>query len=141
MSSCLRNTKYFSKGPSYFRSSRINHRFFGVGTQPYPDGNSHPFGTYEIILPEEPFVFGVKHIPVKTVPSNILRPPYVCKTFDADDPFNGDPYAGDGKISLGSEEERGLRNAAQLARSVLRTARRWLQVSQTENVQVSENQN
>jgi len=35
------------------------------------------FGTYSVILPPEPFVFGVSHIPQRPVASRIVRPSYV----------------------------------------------------------------
>lgn len=78
------------------------------------------FGDYSIILPEEPFVFGVSHIRPRTVPSGIVRPPYAIpgRVKKENDPKHGDPYEGDGIIQLGGEDERRLRNAAKLAKKV-----------------------
>lgn len=76
------------------------------------------FGTYSVILPPEPFVFGVSHISQRPVPPHILRPPYVTSSSSAQPTSN----SGDGRIQLGSSEERRLRSAARLARDVLEYA-------------------
>lgn len=76
------------------------------------------FGTYSVILPPEPFVFGVSHISQRPVPPHILRPPYVTSSSSAQPTSN----SGDGRIQLGSSEERRLRSAARLARGVLEYA-------------------
>jgi hypothetical protein len=75
------------------------------------------FGSYSVILPPEPFIFGVSHIPQRPVPSHIARPPYVTTS------AHGQPVpSGDGRIQLGSPAEWRLRRAAQLAREVLEYA-------------------
>ena len=76
-----------------------------------PDAES--FGTYSVILPPEPFIFGVSHIPRRRVPSHIARPPYITPS------AHGQPVSDDGRIQLGSPGEWRLRRAAQLAREVL----------------------
>jgi len=39
--------------------------------------DAEDFGNYNVILPEQPFVFGVTHIqPLRLVPSHIERPYY-----------------------------------------------------------------
>ena len=76
------------------------------------------FGIYSVILPPEPFVFGVSHISQRPVPPHILRPPYVTPSSSAQPTSN----SGDGRIQLGSPEERRLRSAARLARNVLEYA-------------------
>lgn len=78
------------------------------------------FGTYSVILPPEPFVFGVSHITQRPVPSHIPRPPYAT-------PFAHDQSTvrgsfGDECIQLGSPGEWRLRRAARLAREVLEYA-------------------
>src|SRR6266404_9433077 len=79
------------------------------------------FGTYSIILPLEPFVFGVSHIAQRPVPPHIPRPPYVPPS--SSDQHGGTPSTfGDGRIQLGSSEERRLRSAGRLARNVLEYA-------------------
>lgn len=75
------------------------------------------FGVYSVILPEEPYVFGTDHIVPRTVPSRITRPPYVGAPISA--LHNGDPWTGDGRIILKGEDERKLRTAARLAKTVL----------------------
>ena len=76
------------------------------------NNDAEDFGNYNVILPEEPFVFGVSHIqPLRPVPSHIERPYY------ASVPPTEEPK-GNGKIELGGEEEAKLRDAASLARNV-----------------------
>jgi len=77
-------------------------------------------GDYSVVLPKEPFVWGVSHITPRTVPIHIPRPPYI----EGDrptlhDPKHGEPYDGDGRIVLGSPDETSLRKAALLARDAL----------------------
>ncbi|TEB23750.1 methionyl aminopeptidase [Coprinellus micaceus] len=71
------------------------------------------FGLYSVILPEEPFVFGTSHIPRRSVPSHIPRPPYASgrKLTPEEQNFRG-------KIQLGGEQEQGVREAAALAKKV-----------------------
>jgi methionyl aminopeptidase len=76
------------------------------------------FGIYSVILPPEPFVFGVSHIAQRPVPPHILRPPYATPSSSAQPTSN----SGDGRIQLGSSGERRLRSAARLARNVLEYA-------------------
>lgn len=96
--------------------------------------NLDSFGIYSLILPPEPYVDGVAHIPRKSVPAHIARPPYVTGTLEqinikASDPFAGDPYVGDGRIVLGSNDETKLRRATNLARVVLDRTKDWVKVS------------
>ncbi|KAJ7665078.1 methionyl aminopeptidase [Mycena polygramma] len=65
---------------------------------------------YSVILPEEPFIFGVSHIKPRSVPEHILRPHYA----------GGSPTVQDvdGKVQLGGDAETRLRAAAALARKV-----------------------
>ena len=78
------------------------------------------FGTYSVILPPEPFVFGVSHIPQRPVPSHIARPSYVTPSARG----QSDPSvsSGDGRIQLDGPGEWRLRRAARLAREVLEYA-------------------
>ena len=78
-------------------------------------------GIYSVILPPEPFVFGVSHIAQRPVPPHVLRPPYVTPSSST---HSGGAVSnsGDGRIQLGSSGERRLRSAAQLARNVLEYA-------------------
>jgi len=84
------------------------------------------FGNYSVILPPEPFVFGVSHIPRRPVPSHIPRPPYL--TSSAHDHLTLNGSSSDGRIRLDSSEERRLRRAARLAREVLEYAGTLVQV-------------
>ncbi|KAJ6520405.1 methionyl aminopeptidase [Mycena sanguinolenta] len=66
---------------------------------------------HAVILPDEPFVFGVSHITPRSVPRRISRPQYA----------GGSPTRHedvDGKVQLGGDAERRLRAAAKLARDV-----------------------
>ena len=96
--------------------------------------NLASFGTYSLILPPEPYVDGVAHIPRKSVPQYIARPPYVTGSLEeinikASDPFAGDPYAGDGRIVLGGDDEIKLRRATNLAKVVLDRTKDWVKVN------------
>jgi len=80
-------------------------------------------GDYSVVLPREPFVWGVSHIIPRPVPIHIPRPPYI----EGDRPIlcdskHGEPYDDDGRIVLGSPEEKQLRKAALLARDALNYA-------------------
>lgn len=80
-------------------------------------------GDYSVVLPKEPLVWGVSHITPRPVPIHIPRPPYIKGDRPTlDDPKRGDPYEGDGRIVLGSPEEKSLRKAALLARDALNYA-------------------
>ncbi|CAL1700001.1 unnamed protein product [Somion occarium] len=83
-------------------------------------------GLYEMILPEEPYKWGVSHIHRKEVPAYIRYPPYVKQTLECmrlgKDPSNvGESYDddGDGRIEFQGREVFHLRNAARLARATL----------------------
>ena len=100
-------------------SSRSGHHV----TVPHDEENdtlqlgAESFGTYSVILPPEPFIFGVSHIPQRPVPSHIARPSYV--TPSAHGQSSPCVSSGDGRIQLDSPGEWRLRRAAQLARKVL----------------------
>ncbi|KAJ6611495.1 methionyl aminopeptidase [Mycena sp. CBHHK59/15] len=84
------------------------------------------FGTYTVILPEEPFVFGVAHIAPRSVPKNIARPPYAGGSQEV-------PHDVGGKIMLGGEAERRVRSAATLAKKVREFAGALLKAGVTTN--------
>jgi methionyl aminopeptidase len=77
------------------------------------------FGDYDIILPPEPYIFGVSHIVPRTVPNQIVRPQYAkrqgCRVSNSIAPGLCE---GDGPIALASEDESCLRKAARLAKRV-----------------------
>lgn len=84
----------------------------------------HPcrFSSYAVILPHEPFVFGVSHITPRSVPKHIARPPYAGGSPALKDPG--------GRIELGGAAEQRLRAAAQLAKKVREYAGTLVQVAQ-----------
>jgi len=73
-------------------------------------------GVYSIIFPPDPVVWGVSHIKPRTVPPHIVRPPYALpgREAAADPPF----HQNSGKIKLGGEAERKIREAGLLAKKV-----------------------
>ncbi|KAI9513227.1 methionyl aminopeptidase [Russula earlei] len=90
------------------------------------------FGTYSVILPTEPFVFGVSHIPQRPVPSQIPRPPYATPSARGlSTPTGRGSSSSDDLVRLGSSEERRLRRAARLAREVLEYAGTLVKVGST----------
>lgn len=92
-----------------------------VEEEPFVD-----FGNYEVILPEEPFVFGVSHIRPRAVPEHIPKPPYALK---ADGMPDRTPRANLGKVKLGGEAESRIRKAAALAKKVREFAGNQVKVS------------
>lgn len=85
-------------------------------TIPEPD-----FGDYHILLPDEPYVFGTSHITPRIVPERIVRPPYASQSSRSLTGNTSDTeyiYDGDGRISLGTDEELRIRTAAKLAKKV-----------------------
>lgn len=76
------------------------------------------FGNYSVILPPEPFVWGVSHIHRRSVPDHIPRPIYANADY-AQDPEPQDHIEFDESIvKLGTEEETKLRSAAKLAKEI-----------------------
>ena len=70
---------------------------------------------YNIILPTEPYVWGVSHIQPRSVPDHIAKPQYA-----RDIPVSTEeiPQKDRGKIELGGEAELKIREAAILAKKV-----------------------
>ncbi|KAE9399711.1 methionine aminopeptidase [Gymnopus androsaceus JB14] len=91
------------------------------------------FGLYSVILPEEPFVFGVSHIKPRDVASHIIRPHYALPGSLKQDIRKIDVEDADGRIPLGSEAERKLRSAASLAKDVREYAGTLVKVGTTTN--------
>ncbi|KAF8222446.1 methionine aminopeptidase [Tricholoma matsutake] len=95
-------------------------------------GDDFGFGDYSVILPAEPYVFGVSHIIPRNVPPNIARPYYAIAGSSNDaDKFPTDKD--DGKIVLGGEAELRLREAAKLAKKVREHAGKLVHVGITTN--------
>ncbi|KIM52062.1 hypothetical protein SCLCIDRAFT_1224074 [Scleroderma citrinum Foug A] len=86
------------------------------------DDEYRHFGSYEVILPKEPFVWGVSHIKARHVPVDIPRPLYAQKhrgtAQNHAEPDVPEPHEGDGRIQLNSMEETKLRESAKLASKV-----------------------
>ncbi len=82
---------------------------------PALESSDFDFGEYSVILPEEPFVFGVSHITQRPVPEAIKRPPYASST-----KLSGDPYAypPNACLPLGGTEEQRIRKSGALAKAV-----------------------
>lgn len=81
-------------------------------------------GEYEIIVPIDPHA-KPEHPSPRLVPSHILRPPYATPAsiqLYKDTGHFMETYTGDGRIVLGSNEEKKLRQAATFARRVLNMA-------------------
>ena len=92
------------------------------------------FGVYNVILPEEPFVWGVSHITLRPVPDHIVRPRYALQhdrsvSLAKSETVHEEHYDGDGRIKLGSVEEKRVRAAATFARNVRNYAGSLVQVS------------
>ena len=101
---------------SLYRALRQSPRHRNYSIQQLP-------GDYSVVLPREPFVWGVSHIIPRPVPIHIPRPPYIKGDRPIlDDTKHGEPFDGDGRIALGSSEEKSLRKAALLARDALNYA-------------------
>ncbi|KIJ69753.1 hypothetical protein HYDPIDRAFT_104376 [Hydnomerulius pinastri MD-312] len=109
---------------SFGRSSRF------LSTRTPDEDEEELFGTYSVILPEEPFVWGVSHLTPRSVPNGIPRPPYVQTRSTCILPSDGpsepgstgedtqESYEGDGRIELRSQDEHNLRASAKLASRV-----------------------
>jgi len=88
---------------------------------------------YTVILPAEPFVFGVSHIQPRFVPDHIVKPPYARGSIPV--PTVEIPQLQDhsGKIELGGEAELKIREAALLAKKVREFAGTQVKVGTTTN--------
>lgn len=88
------------------------------------------FGEYDVILPKEPFVWGVSHIQPRPVPDHIQRPKYALP--NGSDPDSEEmkyrPLKGFRTIKQG-EDEIHLRNTARLASEILQYAGSLVNVS------------
>jgi len=98
-------------------------------TQLEEDFEDH--GDYTIILPEEPFVFGVSHIQPRDVPKHIKKPPYALNQ-DGSVPDEG-LKRDSGKIKLGGEAESLIRQAGKFAKKVREFAGEQVKVGVTTN--------
>ncbi|KAI6004732.1 methionyl aminopeptidase [Pisolithus albus] len=93
-------------------------------------------GSYSVILPDEPFVWGVSHIKPRHVPPHIPRPLYARRyrsEQETEDVDIQEPYEGNGRIQLHTEEETKLRESAQLASKVREYAKDLVRPGVTTN--------
>ncbi|KAJ4490664.1 methionine aminopeptidase [Lentinula aciculospora] len=96
-------------------------------------GDKDDFGLYSVILPEEPFVFGVSHIKPRAVPNHIIRPLYARSNLLSGKDMHNDVEDADGKFPLGGDPERKLRSVASLTRDVREYAGSLVKVGVTTN--------
>ncbi|KDR84405.1 hypothetical protein GALMADRAFT_711713 [Galerina marginata CBS 339.88] len=101
-----------------FRTVTSRHpRYSGHSTRKFTtEQEGEDFGTYSVILPEEPFVFGVSHIQPRHVPEHIVKPSYALNP-DGSIPEEKSKR-NSGKIKLGGLAESKIREAAALAKVV-----------------------
>ncbi|KAL0581486.1 hypothetical protein V5O48_000529 [Marasmius crinis-equi] len=88
--------------------------------------DAYNFGAYSVILPEEPFVFGVSHLIHRPVPNSIKKPPYAVSG-------HGSSGNQERTIHLGGVEEEKLRRSARLARDVREFSGSLVKVGVTTN--------
>ncbi|PCH40741.1 methionyl aminopeptidase [Wolfiporia cocos MD-104 SS10] len=88
---------------------------------PAEELGEYDFGTYDVILPAQPFVWGVSHIKPRAVLPHIPRPPYARGRGDGREIHN-QPVLGHRRIKLGDQDEAKLRGSARLAKDVLNYA-------------------
>ncbi|RPD67446.1 methionine aminopeptidase [Lentinus tigrinus ALCF2SS1-7] len=100
--------------------------------QAEPSEHDLRYGYYDVILPEEPYVWGTSHIIPRGVPPHIRRPPYVPDRVnpEASTPEEG-PAATARKLITDTEDLVRLRRAAQLAAKTLQFAGTLVQVGIT----------
>lgn len=120
------------------RRSTHRHRTattFGQFSNPEPSEHDHNFGHYDVILPEEPFIWGVSHIKLRTVPEYIRRPKYALPDVsgkvgkeEAEDKSVW--KTGADRIIVKGEDEAKLRSTAGLASEVLKYAGSLVKVSE-----------
>ncbi|RDB19969.1 Methionine aminopeptidase 1D, chloroplastic/mitochondrial [Hypsizygus marmoreus] len=119
--------------PSAFPWRRIAkcHPVSHCGTRQFStDEQAFEFGDFSIILPEEPYIFGVSHIVPRTVPKTIVRPHYASPGAESSEVHSS--YERE-RIELGANAEVRLREAAKLAKEVRDYAGRLVQVGVTTN--------
>ena len=100
--------------------------------QAEPSEHDLRYGYYDVILPEEPYIWGTSHIIPRGVPPHIRRPPYVPDLVNqaagSSTPQEG-PAATERKLITDAEDLVRLRRAAQLAAKTLQFAGTLVQVS------------
>ncbi|KAJ3773056.1 methionine aminopeptidase [Lentinula raphanica] len=99
--------------------------------EPFPLTDN--YGLYSVILPEEPFVFGVSHIKPRAVPEHIARPSYARINRSLREDVQNNAEDADGRFPLGGEAEQKLRSVASLAKDVREYAGTLVKVGTTTN--------
>jgi len=125
---------HLARPACWSQNSRISHRLWNCSknfskssTYRQQSAEDFDFGNYSVILPDEPYVFGVSHIVSRSVPPNIVRPHYALPGYSND---TNDPSTkkDGGRIVLGGGAEYRLREAAKLAKKVREHAGKLVQV-------------
>ncbi|KAH9942602.1 methionine aminopeptidase, partial [Amylocystis lapponica] len=93
-----------------------------VSTVPESSDSDYDFGLYDVILPKEPFVWGVSHIKPRPVPGHIHRPHYALASGPSNEQERRKVHPPEGRTIARGEDEARLRSAAKLAREVLQYA-------------------
>jgi methionyl aminopeptidase len=97
-------------------------RWAAIATRRYTSAAAvqNDYGRYNVILPTEPFIWGVSHIRPRPVPQDIPRPAYALSgpSTERDTSQREDPQEGEVIVPLGGHEEECLRNAGRLAKQV-----------------------
>ncbi|KAI0751169.1 methionine aminopeptidase [Daedaleopsis nitida] len=99
-----------------------------------PSAHDLRYGYYDVILPEEPFVWGTSHIIPRGVPPLIARPPYASPPaigLDEAHPDKVRPAATEHKLITDQGDLVRLREAAKLAAKVLQFAGTLTQVGRS----------
>ncbi|KAI0677699.1 methionine aminopeptidase [Trametes maxima] len=92
------------------------------------------YGYYEVVLPQEPFVWGTSHIIPRVVPLHIPKPPYVPELLgpDADPPTaEENMLSSQRKFITDAEDLKKLRTSARFAGEVLNFAGTLVQKGRT----------
>ena len=96
-----------------------------------PQASKHDlrYGFFDVILPEEPFVWGTSHIIPRGVPPQIPRPPYVPDPSCPDAVWDERHSRAKRKFITSEDDLKKLRRAAKLAAETLQFAELLAQVS------------
>lgn len=102
---------------------------------PAGEDEQYDFGYYDVILPKEPFVWGVSHIHPRALPAHIQRPSYAVSENSAGTQSSHTIVPVRKLADLTGENNARLRRAASLGREVLEYAGSLVKVSQMTEVQ------
>lgn len=102
------------RSPKVLSFLRTQHARAVEAVEDLPE-EAQDFGQYSVILPPEPFAFGVSHIRPRNVPGDIIKPSYVRNNGSEHLESVNKPES---IIRLGGEAESRLRRTARLAKQV-----------------------